>query len=190
MGSTVSSSTTSSAQGIAQGVEDGCISVTRTMMSRPSQLQSLAAGPGTALDGGLVVGHPQHGFRLVRDEVGPHDVDRGLDPGPPVGPGAVLSDQVRRRLHQHQQHVDLVRIAVGDDLICRVVGESEAAVGLDDLGMDRIAIPGVDVITVVADVEADGDLAGAGDGLPSDPAGRGRRRRRRPAARQRGSRPA
>ena len=57
---------------------------------------------------------------------------------------------------------------MGDDLICRVVGESEAAVGLDDLGMDRIAIPGVDVITVVADVEADGNLAGAGDGLPSD----------------------
>ena len=95
-------------------------------------------------------------------------MDRGLDPGPASRTGAVLSDQVRRRLHQHQQHVDLVRIAVGDDLICRVVGESEAAVGLDDLGMDRIAIPGVDVITVVADVEADGDLAGAGDGLPSD----------------------
>ena len=122
------------------------------------QLQSLAAGPGTALDGGLVVGDPQEVVGLVRDQVGPHDVDRGFDPGPPVGPG--LFDELRRRLNDHQQHVDVVRVAASDHVVGGVVGEGEAAVGLDDLSLDRIDIPLVDVRAVVLDPEADGHLAG------------------------------
>ena len=134
-------------------------------------VQRLAAGAGAALDGRLVVRDSQEVIGLVGDAVGPDDVDRRLDPGAPVFPG--LRDQFRRRLDDHQQHVDVARVAARDDVIGRVVDEGEAAVGFDDLGLDRIDVPVVDVGAVVLDPEADGNLAGVGDRLARDERGGG-----------------
>ena len=90
---------------------------------------------------------------------------RDLDPGAPV---CVVVYLVGRGLDQDEDHVHLVGIAAGDDVVGGVVGEGEAAVGLDYPGAHRVGVPGVYVLAVVAEVEVDGDLTGPGDGLASD----------------------
>ena len=104
-------------------------------------------------------------FSLVRYQVGPAYLGRDLDPFPPVN---AFIDLVGRRLNEHQDHVHLVRVAARDYLISRIVGEGQAGVRLDDVGAYGIGIPRVDVVTVVFNLELDGDLAGVGDSLASD----------------------
>ena len=116
----------------------------------------------------VVVSEARQRFRLVRYQVGPNYSDRDLHPRPPVRGGVTAPDQIGRGLHQHQEHIHLIGITVGDYLICRIVGEGKATVGFDDFRNYRISTPGVNVFTAISDLELDGNLTGAGDGLASD----------------------